>query len=137
MTTSTTNVVHDALSKILGPDHGHVRGFGFGGTRTKLSLLSQQDNKYKVLEKKYIKIEEMIEMKAIMSCFIKKQVEPSEELSNAIASVPKATNIPSTFLISSPLLEYGLMYQKKPDAYLWRPTSEMTCIEEALDSTAA
>ena len=26
---------------------------------------------------------------------------------------------------------------KKPNAYLWRPTSEMTCIEEALGSTVA
>ena len=26
---------------------------------------------------------------------------------------------------------------KKPNAYLWRPTPEMTCIEEALGSTVA
>uniref|UniRef100_A0A9I9CC77 Transposase n=1 Tax=Cucumis melo TaxID=3656 RepID=A0A9I9CC77_CUCME len=26
---------------------------------------------------------------------------------------------------------------EKPNAYLWRPTSEMTCIEKALGSTVA
>ncbi|TYK13531.1 putative TNP1-like transposon protein [Cucumis melo var. makuwa] len=104
-TVSTTNVVDDALSKVLGPDRGHVRGFGFGVTRSKLSLLSQQDHKYKVLEKEYLKMkeemvemktmkDEMIEMKALMLSYLKKQTEPSEELSNATASVLKRLNIP-------------------------------------------
>ncbi|KAA0038369.1 uncharacterized protein E5676_scaffold506G00820 [Cucumis melo var. makuwa] len=88
------------------PDRGHVRGFGFGLTRSKLSLLSQQDHKYKVLEKEYLKMkeemvemktmkDEMIEMKALMLSYLKKQTEPSEELSNATASVLKRLNIPS------------------------------------------
>ena len=51
-------MVDDTLSKVLGPDHGHVRGFGFGVTRSKLSLLSQQDHKSKVLEKEYLKMKE-------------------------------------------------------------------------------
>ncbi|TYK18483.1 Plant transposase [Cucumis melo var. makuwa] len=160
-TVSTTNMVDDALSKVLGPDRGHVRGFGFGVTRSKLSLLSQQDHKYKT--------------------------EPSEELSNATASVLKRLNIPPmpspSYLIfvfshsinnnsqtKCKLLDwYGsgeivaegrwssndptaLVHHvpigphaisvwvdvaKKPNAYLWRPTSEMTCIEEALGSTVA
>ena len=38
----------DALSKVLGSDRGHIRGFGFGVTRSKLSLFSQQDHKFKV-----------------------------------------------------------------------------------------
>ena len=78
-------MVDDALSKVLGPDRGHVRGFGFGVTRSKLSLLSQQDHKYKVLEKEYLKMkeemremktmkDEMIEMKALMLSYLKKQV---------------------------------------------------------------
>uniref|UniRef100_A0A9I9E3Q3 DUF8039 domain-containing protein n=1 Tax=Cucumis melo TaxID=3656 RepID=A0A9I9E3Q3_CUCME len=172
------------------PDRGHVRGFGFGVTRSKLSLLSQQDHKYKVLEKEYLKMkeemvemktmkDEMIEMKALMLSYLKKQTEPSEELSNATASVLKRLNIPSMPSPSSinnnsqtkcKLLDwYGsgeivaegrwssndptaMVYHvpigphairvwvdvaKKPNAYLWRPTSEMTCIEEALGSTVA
>jgi len=77
-------VVDDALSKVLGPDRGHVRGFGFGVTRSKLSLLSQQDHKYKVLEKELKMKEEMvemktmkdemIEMKTLMLSYLKKQV---------------------------------------------------------------
>lgn len=68
-------MVDDALSKILDPDCGHVRWFGFGVTHSKLSLLSQQDHKYKVIEKEYLKMkEEMIEMKALMSCYLKKHV---------------------------------------------------------------
>ncbi|TYK17902.1 uncharacterized protein E5676_scaffold306G001840 [Cucumis melo var. makuwa] len=189
-TVSTTNVVDDALSKVLGPDRGHVRGFGFGVTRSKLSLLSHQDHKYKVLEKEYLKMkeemvemktmkDEMIEMKALMLSYLKKQTEPSEELSNATASVLKRLNIPPMPSPSSinnnsqtkcKLLDwYGsgeivaegrwssndptamvhhipigphairvwIDVAKKPNAYLWRPTSEMTCIEEALGSTVA
>uniref|UniRef100_A0A9I9E6Y7 Uncharacterized protein n=1 Tax=Cucumis melo TaxID=3656 RepID=A0A9I9E6Y7_CUCME len=94
-TVSTTNMVDDALSKVLGPDRGHVRGFGFGVTRSKLSLLSQQDHKYKeeMVEMKTMK-DGMIEMKALMLSYLKKQTEPSEELSNATASVLKRLNIP-------------------------------------------
>ena len=58
ITISTTNVVDDALSKVLGPDRGHFRGFGFGVTRSRLTLLSQQDHKYKVLEKEYLKMKD-------------------------------------------------------------------------------
>ncbi|TYJ95916.1 Plant transposase [Cucumis melo var. makuwa] len=187
-TVSTTNVVDDALSKVLGPDHGHVRGFGFGVTRSKLSLLSQQDHKYKVLEKEYLKMkeemvemktmkDEMIEMKALMLSYLKKQTEPSEELSNATASVLKQLNIPpmpsplninnnsqtkcklldwygsgeivaegrwssndpTTLVHHVPIGPHAIRVwvdvAKKPNAYLWRPTSEMTCIEEALGST--
>uniref|UniRef100_A0A9I9EL98 Uncharacterized protein n=1 Tax=Cucumis melo TaxID=3656 RepID=A0A9I9EL98_CUCME len=55
-TVSTTNVVDDALSKVLGADRSHVREFGFDVTRLKPSLLSKKDHKYKMKE-------EMIEMK--------------------------------------------------------------------------
>ncbi|KAA0051572.1 Plant transposase [Cucumis melo var. makuwa] len=70
-------MVDDALGKVLGPYRGYVRGFGFGVTHLKLSLLSQQDHKYKT--------------------------EPSEELSNATVSVLKGLNIPPTCLMSSPI----------------------------------
>ncbi|XP_050945397.1 uncharacterized protein LOC107992334 isoform X2 [Cucumis melo] len=159
-------------------------------TRSKLSLLSQQDHKYKVLEKEYLKMkeemvemktmkDEMIEMKALMLSYLKKQTEPTEELSNATTSVLKRLNIPPMPSPSSinnnsqtkcKLLDwYGsgeivtegrwssndptaLVHHvpigphairvwvdvaKKSNAYLWRPTSEMTCIEEALGSTFA
>lgn len=68
-------MVGDALSKVLGPDRGYVRGLGFGVTCSKLVLLSQQDNRYTMLEKEYLKMkEEMMEMRSMMSCFVKKQV---------------------------------------------------------------
>uniref|UniRef100_A0A9I9DJF5 Transposase n=1 Tax=Cucumis melo TaxID=3656 RepID=A0A9I9DJF5_CUCME len=114
-TVSTINVADDALSKVLGPDRGHVRGFGFGVTCSKLSLLSQQDDMYKVLEKEYLKTkeemvemktmkDEMIEMKALMLSYLKKHTEPSGELSNATASVLKRLNIPPTCPMPSPLV---------------------------------
>ena len=78
-------MVDDALSKVLGPNLDHVRGFGFGVTRSKLSILSQQDQMYKVFEKEYLKMKEemvemkvmkdkMIEMKALTSSYLKKQI---------------------------------------------------------------
>ena len=71
--TSSNNIVDDALSKVLGPDRGHVRGLGFGVTRSKLSLLSQQENRYMTLEKEYLKMrEERKEMKSMFSNFMKK-----------------------------------------------------------------
>lgn len=73
--TSSNNIVDDALSKFLGLDCGHVRGLRFGVTRSKLSLLSQQENRYTTLEKEYLKMrEEMMEMKSMFSSFTKKQV---------------------------------------------------------------
>ena len=63
------------MSKVLGPDCGHVRGLRFGVTRSKLSLLSQQENRYMILAKEYLKMrEEMMEMKLMFSSFMKKQV---------------------------------------------------------------
>ncbi|XP_050942277.1 uncharacterized protein LOC127149924 [Cucumis melo] len=134
--------------------------------------------KEEMVEMKTMK-DEMIEMKALMLSYLKKQTEPSEELSNATASVLKRLNIPPMPSPSSinnnsqtkcKLLDwYGsgeivaegrcssndptamvhhipigphairvwIDVAKKPNAYLWRPTSEMTCIEEALGSTVA
>uniref|UniRef100_A0A9I9ELU0 Transposase Tnp1/En/Spm-like domain-containing protein n=1 Tax=Cucumis melo TaxID=3656 RepID=A0A9I9ELU0_CUCME len=124
--------------------------------------------KEEMVEMKTMK-DEMIEMKALMLSYFKKQTEPSEELSNATASVLKRLNIPPMPSPSSinnnsqtkcKLLDWygsgeivaeGRWSSNDPTAMVhhipigphaigvWvdRPTSEMTCIEEALGSTVA
>ena len=71
--TSSNNIVDDALSRVLRRDCGHVGGLRFGVTHSKLSLLSQQENRYMTLEKEYLKMrEERKEMKSMFSNFMKK-----------------------------------------------------------------
>ncbi|KAL0533838.1 hypothetical protein IC582_028109 [Cucumis melo] len=52
-----------------------------------------------------------------------------------------SSNDPATLVhhvsISPHAIRVWVDVAKKPNAYLWRSTSEMTCIEEALGSTVA
>ncbi|KAA0045260.1 Plant transposase [Cucumis melo var. makuwa] len=150
---STTNAVDDALSKILDPDRGHVRGLGFGVTHSKLSLLSQQDHKYKILEKEYLKMkEEMIEMKAMKDEMIEtKSIDNINQIKcklldwygsgEIVVEGRWSSNDPTALVHHVPIGPHAIRVwvdvAKKPNAYLCRPTSEMTCIEEALRSTVA
>ncbi|KAK1581908.1 hypothetical protein Q3G72_010112 [Acer saccharum] len=105
---SKTNLKEDALSKILGfENRGRVRGLGRGVTFSKLSILSQRDNT-------------IAQMKEEQNA-LKDQVE---SLTAAITALLKNQ-------ASQPYVA------KKGEAFLWRPTSEMTSIEEAVGSTVA
>ncbi|XP_022156740.1 uncharacterized protein LOC111023579 isoform X3 [Momordica charantia] len=88
--TSPNSIADDALSKVLGPDRGYVRTFGFGVTRSKLSILSQKYQKYIAVENKYLKMQnDMMEMKSMMSSFVMNESVPSEGVSNT--SVPTSS----------------------------------------------
>ncbi|KAA0060575.1 uncharacterized protein E6C27_scaffold22G004450 [Cucumis melo var. makuwa] len=125
-TVSTTNVVDDALSKVLGPDRGYVRGFGFGVTRSKLSLLSQQDHKSK-----------SINNHGQTKCKLLDWYDSGEIVAEGRWSSNDQTALVHHVPISSRAIRVWVDVAKKPNAYLWRPTSEMTCIEEALGSIVA
>ncbi|KAK0608206.1 hypothetical protein LWI29_027125 [Acer saccharum] len=105
---SKTNLKEDALSKLLGfENRGRVRGLGRGVTFSQLSILSQRDNT-------------IAQMKEEQNA-LKDQVE---SLTAAITALLKNQ-------ASQPYVA------KKGEAFLWRPTSEMTSIEEAVGSTVA
>ncbi|KAK1559292.1 hypothetical protein Q3G72_012891 [Acer saccharum] len=105
---SKTNLKEDALSKILGfENRGRVRGLDRGVTFSQLSILSQRDNT-------------IAQMKEEQNA-LKDQVE---SLTAAITALLKNQ-------ASQPYVA------KKGEAFLWRPTSEMTSIEEAVGSTIA
>ena len=44
-------MANDAISKVLGPDRGHIKAFGFGVTTLNFSLLSKKDDHYANLKK--------------------------------------------------------------------------------------
>ncbi|TYK22293.1 uncharacterized protein E5676_scaffold16547G00010 [Cucumis melo var. makuwa] len=125
-TVSTSNVVDDALSKVLGPDRGHVRGFGFGVTRSKLSLLSHQDHKYKGINNN-----------SQTKCKLLDWYGWGEIVAEGRWSSNDPTAMVHHIPIGPHAIRVWIDVAKKPNAYLWRPTSEMTCIEEALGSTVA
>ncbi|XP_050941225.1 uncharacterized protein LOC127149508 [Cucumis melo] len=77
-------MANDAISKVLGPDRGHIRAFGFGVTTSNFSLLSKKDDHYAKLEEKCEKMEvEMTQMRSLISHLLKSQGNGSDQLSNA------------------------------------------------------
>lgn len=46
------SIVEDTISRVLGFDHGHIRGLGFGVTKSKLSTSTQKDKTIASLKSK-------------------------------------------------------------------------------------
>uniref|UniRef100_A0A9I9E9U0 Plant transposase n=1 Tax=Cucumis melo TaxID=3656 RepID=A0A9I9E9U0_CUCME len=49
---SSSSIIDDAISRVLGPDQAYVRGLGFGVTLSKVSTSIQKDKTITSLEKK-------------------------------------------------------------------------------------
>ncbi|XP_022154305.1 uncharacterized protein LOC111021601 isoform X1 [Momordica charantia] len=181
---TNTNVVDDAIGKVLGHDHGYVRGYGHGVTKSKFLSMSQKDNTITFFPEECDRMtSEMTELKYLVSSLLADKAKSSEQNSNHTGNVPTSAHVPPANLSSPPsvtindnaprkcmLLDWigsgkviaegrwssndpsVLVHHiplgpnvvrvwvdtvKKPNSYLWRPTSDMMVIDNALGTTIA
>ncbi|KAA0032201.1 Plant transposase [Cucumis melo var. makuwa] len=184
---SSSSIIDDAISRVLGPDQTYVRGLGFGVTLSKVSTSIQKDKTITSLEKKCDNLtSDVDELKSVVASLLKDKEKTSDDNSNHLVKrVPSSTHIRTptpTPIINSPpsvttntphkclLLDWigsgeviaegrwssndpsVLVHHvplgpnavrvwvdtvKIPNSFLWRPTSDIIVIDDALGTTVA
>ncbi|KAA0038002.1 Plant transposase [Cucumis melo var. makuwa] len=184
---SSSSIIVDAISKVLGPDQGYVRGLGFGVTLSKVSTSIHKDKTIASLEKKIDNLtSDVDELKIVVASLLKDKEKTSDDNSNhLVRRVPSSTYIRTptpTPIINSPLSvtfntphkcllldwvgsgevivegrwssndPYVLVHRiplgpnairvwvdtvKIPNSFLWRLTSDIIVIDDALGTTVA
>ncbi|XP_024021724.1 uncharacterized protein LOC21400762 isoform X1 [Morus notabilis] len=151
---SITNVKKSVLSKVLGPDTID---------RSRAFVSSEQDDRIARLEDECKELKEkMTYMQSLLEALLKNQDMSflNQEQLNAllpsrnkckimdwtgsgeiVAEGRRSSTDPKALVHNIPLgpnaMRVWVDVVKKPDAFLWRPTSEMTSIEEAVGCTIA
>ena len=75
---SSSSIIDDAISRVLGPDQGYVRGLGFGVTLSKVSTSIHKDKTITSLEKKCDNLtSDVDELKSVVASSLKDKVNLS------------------------------------------------------------
>uniref|UniRef100_A0A9I9ECL3 Uncharacterized protein n=1 Tax=Cucumis melo TaxID=3656 RepID=A0A9I9ECL3_CUCME len=75
---SSSSIIDDAISRVLGPDQGYVRELGFGVTLSKVSTSISKDKTIASLEKKCDNLtSDVHELKSVVASLLKDKVNLS------------------------------------------------------------
>ncbi|TYK28558.1 Plant transposase [Cucumis melo var. makuwa] len=184
---SSSSIIDDAISRVLGSDQGYVRGLGFGVTLSKVSTSIHKDKTITSLEKKCDNLtSDVDELKSVVASLLKDKEKTSDDNSNHLVKrVPSSAHIrtptPTPIINSPPSVTTNTPHKcllldclgsgeviaegrwssndpsvlvhhvplglnavrvwvdtvKIPNSFLWRPTSDIIVIDDALGTTAA
>ncbi|XP_012840459.1 PREDICTED: uncharacterized protein LOC105960350 isoform X2 [Erythranthe guttata] len=151
---STTNVREDSLTKVLGQDRcGRVRGMGREMTMSKLALFQIKSDYVAEMEERIKKLEN------IVNTGVKDKIQENAKVDKIPPKVVNTMSVnkcklldwlgtedivaeghlisddPEELVDKIPLgpnaLKVCVDNPNKPDAFLWRPTTTMTCMQQA------
>uniref|UniRef100_A0A803Q2I8 Uncharacterized protein n=1 Tax=Cannabis sativa TaxID=3483 RepID=A0A803Q2I8_CANSA len=139
----------DLLSNILGPKKGfYVRGYGKGVTKTMLAIASEKEEHICRIENEYKELNEKVAvMEQLINSFINSKGDVGIQgqkcdlldwtgSGNIVAVGYFISDDPQDSVLGVPLVPFamkvGVDFVREPNAFLWRPTSGFTCIEESI-----
>ncbi|KAA0052811.1 transposase [Cucumis melo var. makuwa] len=184
---SSSSIIDDAISRVLGPDQGYVKGLGFCVTLSKVSTSIQNDKTITSLENKCDNLtSDVDELKSVVASLLKDKEKTSDDNSNHLVKrVPSLAHIrthtPTPIINSPPSVTTNTPYKclllgwigsgeviaegrwsfndpsvlvhhvplgpnavrvwvdtvKIPNSFLWRSTSDIIVIDDALGTIVA
>ncbi|XP_038900033.1 uncharacterized protein LOC120087197 [Benincasa hispida] len=100
-TSRSNSIIDDAISRVFGTNHDHVRGLGFGVTLSKLSTSTQKDETIASLERKCNNLTtDVDELKYMIASLIRDKERMKERDSNNLVRESRLANNPVPVLNS-------------------------------------